>query len=241
MKYPNFSEEKKLWKKGYKFVVGLDEAGRGPLAGPVVAAAVNLKLEIRNLKIKDSKKLSALQREEIYKILTNHKNIKWGIGVVSEKVIDKINILQATKLAMKKALINLVSRNSHDRENFGTLDFLILDGNFKLDLAASAFGTPSATKGFGGLKQKSIVKGDQKVFSVSAASIIAKVTRDRLMKKYHKKYPQFGFDKHKGYGTKAHFASLEKFGPCKIHRKSFYPVSSYPQARICLQILKEVK
>ncbi|MGA2418023.1 MAG: ribonuclease HII [Candidatus Staskawiczbacteria bacterium] len=202
MRYPNFVEEKKLWGQGYKIIAGLDEAGRGPLAGPVVAAAI-IVLDSKKIKIKgirDSKKLSEGQREIFYKILINHPQIKWGIGVVSEKVIDKINILEATKLAMQKSIKNL------------NPDFLILDGNFKIN---------------SNILQKSIIAGDQKVFSCCAAGIVAKVTRDRLMKKMHKKYPQYGFDRHKGYGTKAHFACLEKFGPCKIHRKSFWPVKSY--------------
>ena len=226
MKYPNFNEEKKLWKKGYKFVAGLDEAGRGPLAGPVVAGAVVV-LDYKQVKIKninDSKKLSEKQREYFYKILTNHKYIKWGIGIVSEKVIDKINILEATKLAMQKTLTSLraAAKQSQPRGLLRRLRpprndedyFLIIDGNFGLDT---------------NLPQKSIIKGDQKVFSIAAASIIAKVTRDRIMQKFHKKYPLYGFGKHKGYGTKAHFASLQNFGPCKIHRKSFYPIKSYPQ------------
>jgi len=228
MKYPNFVEEKKLRRKGYKLVAGLDEAGRGPLAGPVVAAAVIVKnsksqtpkktcqilnfksQNLKLLKIKDSKKLSEQQREYFYKILINHKDIKWGIGIVSEKIIDKINILEATKLAMKKAL----------RQTQGKLkrnaDYLILDGNFKIDV---------------NILQKSVVKGDTKVFSCCVAGIIAKVTRDRIMKKYHKKYPKYGFSQHKGYPTKAHFANLRKFGPCRIHRKSFYPVSSLGRRR----------
>ena len=217
MKYPNFNEEKKLWKKGYKFVAGLDEAGRGPLAGPVVAGAVIIKPEhqntknvfgarlsakIKNFGVQDSKKLSPKKREEIYNVLINHPNIKWGIGIVSEKVIDKINILEATKLAMKKAVKNL------------NADYLILDGNFKIDSK---------------IPQKPIIKGDEKVFSCALASIFAKVTRDKIMQKFHKKYPQYGFANHKGYPVKAHFANLRKFGPCKIHRKSFYSVKSYPQ------------
>ena len=283
MKYPNFAEEKKLWKQGYKIVAGLDEAGRGPLAGPVVAAAVviiNPKHEIRwtpaggprvtlypkqiqkiknqnskrvfdfgirisSLNIRDSKQLSEKQREKIYKKIIDYCDVVWGVGIVSEKVIDKINILEATKLAMKRAVMSLRGpRLGGGRSNLesvhkasglprspclagrqaagslamtrGFPDFLLIDGNFKLDLNESAF-----ARGFSAPKQKSIIKGDQKVFSISAASIIAKVTRDRLMKKYHKKYPQYGFDKHKGYGTKAHFANLEKFGLCKIHRKTF--------------------
>jgi len=208
MQYPNFSEEKKLWKQGYNFVAGLDEAGRGPLAGPVVAGAVlinkNAKILLKG--INDSKKLSERQREEIYEVLTNHPAITWGVGVASEKIIDRINILEATKLAMSKALRQAQGRLKK------TADFLLLDGNFKIHCA-----TP----------QKSVVKGDAKVMSIAMASIIAKVTRDRLMQKFHKKYPQYGFDKHKGYGTSAHFATLEKFGPCQIHRKTFYPVNKY--------------
>lgn len=202
MKYPNFNEEKKLWKKGFKIVVGLDEAGRGPLAGPVVAAAVFVKPNSKILlkRINDSKKLSEKQRDFFYEILTNHKDIKWGVGVVSEKTIDEINILEATKLAMIKSFKKL------------NPDFLLLDGNFAVNSI---------------VRQKSIVKGDQKVFSISAASIIAKVTRDRIMEKFHKKYPLYGFNNHKGYPTEAHFANLDKFGPCKIHRKTFWPVSRF--------------
>ena len=223
MKYPNFSEEKKLWKAGFKNIAGLDEAGRGPLAGPVVAAAVNLKFEIYNLKsvlnnknfkilrgIKDSKKLSAKQREFFYNILTKHKDIEWGVGIVSEKIIDKINILEATKLAMKKAIFSLSCKVS-DRTFYKKIGFLLIDGNFALRF----------TRGKKYIPEKSIIKGDEKVFSISAASIIAKVTRDRIMKKYHKKYPVYNFVQNKGYPTKAHFASLKKFGPCDIHRLTF--------------------
>ena len=212
MKFPNFKEEKKLWRLGYKMVAGLDEAGRGPLAGPVVAAAVIFNSPFFS-KVKDSKQLSPKQRENFYEILTNAPDIVWGVGVVSEKVIDKVNIFQATKLAMVKAVKNLEKRayqNFHDRGNSDKVGFLLIDGNFRLEKVK--------------IPQKSVVKGDEKVFSIAAASIIAKVTRDRLMRKYHKKYPEYEFARHKGYGTKAHFASLEKFGPCKIHRKTFYPV-----------------
>ena len=214
MRHPNLNEEKKALKLGYKCIVGLDEAGRGPLADPVVAACVNFKFETLNLKpnkdfkfINDSKKLSEAQREKAYKVLTCHPNINWGVGIVSEKEIDKINILNAAKLAMQKALGQVQGKPQK------RVDFLLIDGNFILDKIK--------------IKQKAVVKGDSKVFSIAAASIIAKVTRDRLMQKYHKKYPQYGFANHKGYGTKAHFASLEKFGPCKIHRKTFWPVSKF--------------
>lgn len=208
MRNPNFFEEKKLWRKGYRAIVGLDEAGRGPLAGPVVAGAVVVKnhrlLDKVFKKVRDSKKLSARQREHFYKIILADKNIVWGRGVVSAKTIDRINILEATKLAMAKAIENL--------ENKGTkTDFLILDGKMKLDLP---------------LPQKSVVKGDEKVLSCALASIIAKVSRDRLMEKYHQKYPAYGLDKHKGYGSPLHFRRLKKHGACPIHRRTFYPVSA---------------
>lgn len=222
MNHPNLKEEKKLWKKGYKRVACLDEAGRGPLAGPVVAAAVilNSKFKIQNAKLKfkiqnlkDSKKLSSKKREEIYKILKNSKWIEWGIGIVSEKTIDKINILEATKLVMKKAIQNLNKKllypKFYDRRKQGIVDFLILDGNFKIDSK---------------ILQRPIIKADEKVFSCALASIIAKVTRDRIMQRYHKKYPKYRFDLHKGYPTRLHLKLLKKYGPCKIHRKSFGPV-----------------
>jgi len=235
MKYPNFREEKKLWRERYRRVVGLDEVGRGPLAGSVVAAAVCLRknpktdgelfsvslTENSSLQIKDSKKLSPKKREEVYKILKDNPNVEWGIGRVSERVIDKINILEATKLTMKRAVKNLEKKldkksknrscqKSSDRTIFGRLDFLLIDGNFSINLD---------------IPQKSIIKADEKVFSCAVASIIAKVTRDRMMLRYHKKYPCYCFDKHKGYPTKFHRKMLKKYGPCKIHRKSFRPIA----------------
>ncbi len=232
MKYPNLNEEKKLRRKGYRVVAGLDESGRGPLAGPVVAAAVCLRKNLKSgkepfsaklaengsLVIKDSKKLSPKKRETLYKLLIKNPNIKWGIGRVSEKVIDKVNILEATKLAMIKAIKKLKKTTTHPPRPPTRLsaggplpDFLIIDGNFKLNLP---------------IPQKSIIKADEKVFSCAAASIIAKVYRDRIMRRYHKKYSQYGFDKHKGYPTKQHRKMLKKHGPCKIHRKTFKPVKS---------------
>lgn len=242
MSYLSLREERKLWKKGYKKVACLDEAGRGPLAGPVVAAAVVIKnckfkaefrnngmrrkkttkssSHIKNLQLRDSKKLSQKQREKFYKILTKTKNIKWGIGKVSEKVIDRINILEATKLAMKKAVNKIQKLSPAKRGEVGDeakpqrsskskINYLILDGNFKIN-------SP--------IPQKSIIKADEKVFSCACASILAKVWRDRIMMRYHKKYPKYGFDKHKGYPTKLHLKLLRKYGPCKIHRRSFGPV-----------------
>ena len=201
MKKPTFQEEKRLRKKGYKKIAGIDEAGRGPLCGPVVACAVCLDWSKLNPKIdlgqiRDSKQLTAKQRERLYSILTKHSYVELGVGKVSEKVIDRINIYQATRLAMKKAVNNLSKKP----------DFLILDGNMQIDLDIS---------------QKSIIKADEKVFSCSCASIIAKVVRDRIMQRYHKKYPLYGFFQHKGYPTRFHRRMLRKHGPCKLHRTSF--------------------
>jgi ribonuclease HII len=215
MHRPNLKEEKKFWKKGFKRVVGLDEAGRGPLAGPVVAAAVmlNSKFKMQNAKLKfkiqnlrDSKKLTVKQREEWYKILTKDPQIEWGIGRVSEKIIDKINIKNAAELAMEKALKNL------EKKMKKKADFLIIDGNH------------INSKSLKARSYKLIIKGDEKVLSCAIASIIAKVTRDKIMEKYAKKFPQYGFDRHKGYPTRLHLKMLKKHGPCKIHRKSFWPV-----------------
>ncbi|MCP6719452.1 MAG: ribonuclease HII [Patescibacteria group bacterium] len=213
MRYPNFSEERKLLRKGYKRVVGIDEVGRGPLAGPVMAAAViidsKFKFQNSKLEIKDSKKLTPRKREELYKILTNHPQIKWGIGRVSEKVIDRINILEATKLAMERAVKNLDKR--HNKQ----ADFLILDGNFKINT---------------NINQKSIIRADNIVLSCSVASIIAKVTRDRVMQRYDKKHPQYGFSRHKGYATRLHLKMLKKYSFCPIHRVSFKPVKRIKEA-----------
>ena len=177
------------------------------LAGPVTAGAVfipkKFKLSPEFKKIKDSKKLTPKRREEFCNILKKHPGIKWGIGNVSEKIIDKINIFEATKLAMKKAVDNLEKKLKRK------IDFLILDGNFKINSC---------------LPQKPIIKADNKVFSVMSASIIAKVTRDKLMRELDKKYPKYKFAVHKGYPTKLHRKLLKKHGPCKIHRKTFRPV-----------------
>jgi ribonuclease HII len=227
-KYADFYEERKLWRRGVRVVVGLDEAGRGPLAGPVCAAAVCAAAPLNSAigNIRDSKKLTPKQREKWYEILTSHPDIRWGIGIVSEKIIDQINIFEATKLAMKKAVTDLSRRIgkreyriSRDREIYDReqkeVDFLILDGNFTIDDLV--------------INQKAIIRGDEKVFSCAAASIIAKVTRDRLMVRLAKRYPEYGFEKHKGYGTQFHRVTLKKHGPCQIHRKSFKPMSLLPK------------
>ncbi|MGB9743170.1 MAG: ribonuclease HII [Minisyncoccales bacterium] len=220
MKQDFLQVEKELWQQGYKAVIGLDEVGRGAVAGPVVACAVilkkkknfftktKIKFPIFNNQIYDSKKLTPQKREEFYDCLTKDPNIKWGIGWVSERVIEKINILAATKLAMKRALTRAIKFFPARQENWHDI-FLIVDGNSQLDLA---------------IAQKAIVRADERVLSCAIASIIAKVTRDRMMRNRHKKYPFYGFDQHKGYLTKQHQKMLEKYGYCRIHRKSFQPI-----------------
>lgn len=183
-----------------RVIVGVDEVGRGPLAGPVVACAFFSEREITR-KIRDSKQLTVKQREEIYKLFKKDSSVKWGIGKVSEKVIDKINILQATKLAMIKAVEDL------EKKLENKINFLLIDGNFGIDID---------------VPQKSIIKGDEKIPLIAAASIVAKVTRDRLMVGYSKKYSQYGFDAHKGYPTLLHRQKIAQYGFCPIHRKTFH-------------------
>lgn len=207
MRHSHLIEERKLWKKGYKRVACLDEAGRGPLAGPVVAAAVVLfkKTKSQNLPlVKDSKKLSPQKREKLYKILTNHPHIKWKTATVSEKVIDKINIKNASELAMFRALQKLKPRP----------DYAVIDGKFLKNSKLKK------------MRHKLIVKADEKVFSCMVASIIAKVARDRIMEKYHKKYPFYGFNRHKGYPTRYHLRMLKRYKSCPIHRQTFGPVKA---------------
>ncbi|MCX6763033.1 MAG: ribonuclease HII [Candidatus Moranbacteria bacterium] len=204
---PHLEKEKNHWGQGRTFVAGIDEAGRGPLAGPVVAGAVIVFPEIaENVKnapefklIRDSKMLSARQREKAYEFVI--QNFQWGVGFSDEKTIDRVNILQASFLAMKKAISNIKSKTKRNPE------VILIDGRSPI---------PNIS-----IRQESIVSGDKFIFSISAASIVAKVTRDRIMRDYHEKYPQYDFARHKGYGTKMHFEMIEKHGLCEIHRKSF--------------------
>lgn len=193
---PSFKAENKLHKVGFNYIAGIDEAGRGPLAGPVVAAAVIFPKNTAINHLDDSKKLSQSRREELYKIIYN-KAASVGIGFVSEKIIDKVNILNATLLAMKKALDNL---------NY-IPDHILVDGNIKI---------PDIK-----ILQTSIISGDSIVSSISAASIIAKVSRDRFMMKLDKIYPKYGFRFHKGYGTRLHFERISRYGLSPVHRRSF--------------------
>lgn len=195
---PSLVEEESLWSRGLVTVAGVDEAGRGPLAGPVVAAAVVLPREERLWfrQVRDSKQLSLAQRESLYKHLEKEA---LGVGVVSSEVIDAQGILQATRQAMQEAVAKLPCPP----------DFLLID-SVKL---------PGLR-----LPQKNLTRGDQLCLSIAAASIVAKVTRDHLMLELDSLYPQYGFARHKGYGTKEHLACLERWGPCPVHRRSFEPV-----------------
>ena len=191
------SHERRLSKTGYKLIAGVDEAGRGPLAGPVVAGAVILKTTDFYCDIDDSKKLSPKKRDIAY--LEIFKKAHVGIGIVDENQIDLINIYQATVKAMLLAIENLPIQP----------DYVIVDGRMKISTKCPI---------------KCIVRGDSLSLSIAAASIIAKVTRDRMMLSYHETYPIYGFDKHKGYPTKAHKKMLALYGPSQIHRRSFRPV-----------------
>ena len=191
----DFLFEQDIWKRGIQYIAGVDEAGRGPLAGPVVAAAVVLSPSMKIEGIDDSKKLSAKRRDELFKIIMEHA-VSIGVGIVSHSIIDEINIYQASLRAMADAISKLHHPPQH----------LLIDGP-RYQKSSIPF-TP-------------IINGDAKSASVAAASIIAKVTRDRLMMEYDILYPHYGFAKHKGYGTVQHREAIRKFGPCEIHRKSF--------------------
>jgi len=196
--------EKQYFSLGYQLIGGVDEAGRGPLAGPVVAACVvigpDFSLDHSDLElVADSKSLSAKKRERLFKVI-REKAKAVEIGLVGRETIDKINILQASFLAMRRAIAKLPL----------SPDYILLDGAFKI---------PKLSK-----PQTAIVKGDASVFSIAAASIIAKVSRDWLLQEMDKKYPEYGFAKHKGYGTKQHLEMIDKYGPCPEHRLSFSPL-----------------
>lgn len=190
-----FRYEGEAREQGYTAVCGVDEAGRGPLAGPVCAAAVILPAGLVIEGVNDSKKLSEKKREELFPVICE-KALAYGIGWADEREIDEINILQATYRAMKRAVEALPL----------TADYALIDGNRMPPLAI-----PGTT----------IVKGDALSMSIAAASILAKVSRDRVMVQFSREYPQYGFEQHKGYGTAAHVQALREYGPCPLHRQSF--------------------
>ena len=203
MKPDPWSFEKKSVEKGFSRVAGIDEAGRGPLAGPVVSAAVILPSSLPDGRqagfpisdVKDSKKLTPAKRADLYEKIYEHA-ISIGIGIVDSIEIDRINILQASLMSMAISVENLKPQP----------DYLLIDGKFRIS---------------SNLPQEPVIRGDSLSISIAAASIIAKVTRDRLMERYHIDYPEFGFARHKGYPTKAHKEAIREFGPCPIHRRSF--------------------
>ena len=189
-------DEENLYSNKVKYICGIDEAGRGPLAGPVVVGAVILPADSLIEGVNDSKKISEKKRERVFEEIVNTA-ISYSTGIVDQKTIDEINILNATKLAVKKAIESLEIKP----------DLILVDALTNIE----TFGIP----------YKSIIKGDAKEYSIAAASIIAKVTRDRMMLEWDKVFPEYGFAKHKGYGTAAHIQALKENGPCMLHRKTF--------------------
>ncbi|RKY89283.1 YraN family protein [candidate division KSB1 bacterium] len=187
--------DKKIWQKGTYNLAGVDEAGRGPLAGPVVASAIILPRDFYDSRIDDSKKLSESKREELYNYLIKNC-VCYGIGIIDEKEIDRLNILKASLKAMKIAIENLSEKP----------DKIIVDGKYKPDVKPRPY---------------AIIDGDSHSISIASASIIAKVTRDRIMKEYHKKYPEYRFDKNKGYGTRYHIEKIKDIGISPVHRVTF--------------------
>ena len=190
-------EEKKLYESGkVELICGIDEAGRGPLAGPVVVGAVIMPKDSMLEGVNDSKKISEKKREKLYELITSEA-IAYSVGIVDQEVIDDINILNATKKALTESIIGLETKP----------DIIMVDALNKIDTC--------------GIPYISVIKGDAKIYSIACASIIAKVTRDRIMYEYDKIYPAYGFAKHKGYGTAFHINAIKENGLCIIHRKSF--------------------
>lgn len=206
MRPSRFKYERECLEQGFMRVAGADEAGRGPLAGPVVAAVVCLPLEWitkglpRKLQgLNDSKQLNEGQRERFFEFLTTHSAVSCSIASIDAEVIDAINILRASLRAMNEAMLKLERLPDHT----------LVDGPYVFSLQC---------------RQTPIIDGDAKSFSIAAASVLAKVTRDRLMAEYHEQFPQYGFDAHKGYSTRQHLAAIQRHGPCAIHRRSFSPI-----------------
>ena len=204
------SYEEESYGRGYQEIAGVDEVGRGPLAGPVVAAAVIFPRGYAHPEIKDSKLLTAKQRDTMADVIRVEAR-SWGLGVVNVAEIDRLNILQASLLAMVKALAALRVK----------VDCVLIDGNQTIPLNLFRTGKFNAGRF---LYQRSIIKGDQRCLSISAASILAKVARDRIMARLDRKYPEYGFAAHKGYSCATHFDALRRYGPSAVHRKSFGPV-----------------
>lgn len=203
---PSFKEEKVLWKKGFKYVIGIDEVGRGCFAGPVVTSAVCFRADIDESllrEVNDSKQLKFMQRKKLSEEIKKNSCF-WSIGLAGVSIINKVGIGKATKIAFRKALKEIIEKTGEEKS------FVLVDGFYVKHI-----------KGVSLKNQKAIIKGDQKSFSIAAASIIAKNYRDQIMRRLSKKYPEYLFGQNKGYGTKKHQQAIKKYGLCKIHRKSF--------------------
>lgn len=205
MIYPDIKLEERLWSQGYKLVLGLDEAGRGPLAGPVVAGGVVITKESKIIPtVRDSKKMTEKQRNEAFEKI-KESVLAYGVGIIGSREIDRIGIQEAVLRAMVTVL-EVIEAKLNKR-----VDYIIADGTNILEIPR--------------YKMDRIKQGDLNHYSISAGSVLAKVTRDRIMRKYHEKYPEYGFDTHVGYGTKKHIEAIKKFGITEIHRKSFAPIN----------------
>ena len=195
-----------IYDGGVTSIAGIDEAGRGPLAGPVVVACVVMNPESMIEGVNDSKKISEKKRERIYEVIINEA-IAYGVGIVSQTDIDRINILNATKMGLRLAIKDMEEDLKKKKRNFEKPDIILVDALTKIDTD--------------NIPYKSIIKGDAKSYSIAAASIVAKVTRDRIMRQWDEVYPVYGFEKHKGYGTAAHIKAIKEHGLCPLHRRSF--------------------
>jgi len=198
---PYLAFERRLWASGFHAIAGVDEVGRGPLAGPVVACCCLLPKNVRFSSVRDSKALAEEERKAAYQELVGHPRVKWAINVIDHSTIDEINILRATLRAMQGAIAQIQD----------AIDFVLIDGRDAPPLL---------------IAHQTVIQGDSLSQSIAAASIIAKVTRDQMMDEYHREFPHYGFDEHKGYGTKAHMKALAQYGPSPIHRRSFAPVAA---------------
>ncbi len=198
--------EKNLYEQGIKSICGIDEAGRGPLAGPVVVASVIMPQESMIEGVNDSKKVSEKKREILYEKITEEA-IAYGVGIIDQKRIDEINILNATKEGLTICIKELEKDLQEKQRGFEKPDIILVDALTKINTD--------------GISYRSIIKGDAKSYSIAAASIIAKVTRDRIMRQWDEVYPQYGFEKHKGYGTAAHITAIKEYGPSPLHRRTF--------------------
>ena len=198
--------EEEFYQKGITSIAGIDEAGRGPLAGPVVVACVVMPRDSMIEGVNDSKKVSEKKREKLYEQITEEA-LGFGVGIISQEEIDRINILNATKEGLTAAIKEMEKDLQEKQRRFEKPEIILVDALTKIDTDHIPY--------------KSIIKGDAKSYSIAAASIVAKVTRDRIMRAWDEVYPMYGFEKHKGYGTAAHIAAIKEYGLCPLHRRSF--------------------